>query len=54
MGPTCQRCGADLVEFGEPDADGWVTMICPASPNCTEVSRTRKKVEPKPAEVAGE
>jgi hypothetical protein len=35
MGPdfTCDRCGHELVEFGENE---W---ICPASPNCTAVLR---------------
>jgi exosome complex RNA-binding protein Csl4 len=43
MGATCQQCGHDLVDFGEPDADGWIQMICPASPNCE--NNTRRKVD---------
>jgi hypothetical protein len=42
--PVCQRCGTELVQFGEPDEEGMVTMICPASPLCTEEVRTRKLV----------
>jgi hypothetical protein len=43
MGATCQQCGHDLVDFGEPDAGGWIQMICPASPICE--NNTRRKVD---------
>lgn len=46
MNPTCQRCGAELVEFGDPDSNGYVLMICPASPNCVEVANVRKWLGP--------
>lgn len=41
MTPVCERCGAELVPFGDPDAEGMVQMICPASPICPDPKTKR-------------
>lgn len=46
MGATCQQCGLDLVDFGEPDADGWIVMICPG-PNPSCPTNTRRQLSPR-------